>query len=334
MGVVLERLTQIRCWVQHLFPGESIELAPASADASFRRYFRILLGGDTRILMDAPPDREDCGAFLRVGRVFAAAGVHVPEVLAKDVARGFLLLSDLGATTYLQALADGDADALYRDAIMALVRIQRASRADVLPVYDEALLQREMYLFPEWYVRTHCQFALTSAQQETIQRLFVLLLRNNLSQPRVFVHRDYHSRNLMVADPNPGILDFQDAVTGPVTYDLVSLLKDAYIDWEEPQVIDWAISYWEQAKSAALPVSQDFAVFYRDFEWMGVQRHLKVLGIFARLAHRDGKTGYLDDMPRVWTYLHKTCMRYDELRPLARLLEQLANQPSQTGYTF
>jgi len=331
----LERLAQLEHWLQSLFPGESIALAPASSDASFRCYFRIrLVGGGSRIVMDAPPGREDCGAFLRVARLFAAAGVHVPEILAEDTTQGFLLLSDLGATTYLQALADGDADALYRDAIMALVQIQRASRAGVLPEYDEALLQREMRLFPEWYLIKQRQAVPTPAQQETLDRLFALLLRNNLSQPRVFVHRDYHSRNLMASDPNPGILDFQDAVIGPVTYDLVSLLKDAYIDWEEAQVLDWAIRYWEQAKAAALPVSWDFAEFYRDFEWMGVQRHLKVLGIFARLAHRDGKTSYLNDMPRVWTYLHKTCARYTELRPLARLLEQLENQPLRTGYTF
>ena len=266
------------------------------------------------------------------------ANVHVPEVLAQNLAQGFLLLSDLGSTTYLQTLGDdpGSADQLYCDAADALIKIQLASCPGVLPDYDEALLQRELDLFPDWYVAKHLQAVLSIEQQAELDTVFGRILQNNLAQPRVFVHRDYHSRNLMVTLPNPGILDFQDAVYGPVTYDLVSLFKDAYIRWDEERVLDWLIRYWEKARKAGLPVAGDFAGFYRDFEWMGVQRHIKVLGIFARLAHRDGKDGYLRDMPLVMDYLSKACGRYRELGPLLLLLDALAeDKPDATiGYSF
>jgi len=331
----MQRLKQLDLWLSRLYPGQPFSLAPASADASFRRYFRATFAdGRTLIVMDAPPQHEDCRPFIHVAELFGEAGVQVPKVLAQDIEQGFLLLSDLGSTTYLAALDDASADRLYREANEALVKIQLASRPGMLPDYDEALLMREMRLFPEWYVGKHLGVTLTSAQQEVLEQAFALLNRNVLAQGRVYVHRDYHSRNLMVCDNNPGILDFQDAVYGAITYDLVSLLKDAYIRWDEERVLDWAVRYWEKARKASLPVPADFGAFYRDFEWMGAQRHLKVLGIFARLYHRDGKEGYLKDMPLVMEYLRKACDRYRQLGPLLKLLDELENRQAQTGLTF
>jgi aminoglycoside/choline kinase family phosphotransferase len=334
----VQRQQQLSSWLEKVLPGEQFSLAPASADASFRRYFRVSLPGRTLIAMDAPPQHEDCKPFVHAAEVFGAAGVHVPRVIEQDLAQGFLLLTDLGNTTYLSALNQSTAADLYRDAMDALVRIQQASRTGVFPLYDEALLTREMSLFPEWYVSKHLNATLDDKQQAVLQKTFDTLNRNILSQGQVYVHRDYHSRNLMVCEAavgeNPGILDFQDAVYGAITYDLVSLLKDAYIRWEEEQVLDWVVRYWEKAKKGGLPVPQDISDFYRDFEWVGAQRHLKVLGIFARLYHRDGKDGYLKDLPLVMDYLRRACERYIELRPLVRLLDQLENRQSQVGYTF
>ncbi|MDD5330705.1 MAG: phosphotransferase [Sulfuricella sp.] len=332
----MDRLELLENWLKQQLPGAAYSIAPASADASFRRYFRVGLPDCSLIVMDAPPEHEDCRPFIHVAELFQDAGVNVPRILAQDLAQGFLLLSDLGGTTYLEALGrdEAAADKLYRAAAEALIDIQLASRPGVLPEYDEALLARELSLFPDWYVGKHLQTALTAAQAEAMNGVFDLILRNNLAQPQVFVHRDYHSRNLMVTEPGPGILDFQDAVYGPVTYDLASLLKDAYIHWEEERVLDWLIRYWEKAKKAGLPVADDFAAFYRDFEWMGAQRHIKVLGIFARLYHRDGKDGYLKDMPLVMAYLRKTCERYGELHPLLKLLDDLENRQATVGFTF
>lgn len=330
----MQRQEQLHVWLSQALAGEGFSLAPASADASFRRYFRVTLPGRTLIAMDAPPQHENCEPFLHVAEVFGAAGVNVPRVLAQDLAQGFLLLTDLGNTTYLAALNESAAADLYRDATDALIRIQLASRAGVFPDYDEALLIRELRLFPDWYVNKHLNTTLDDKQQAVLQQTFDTLNRNILAQGQVYVHRDYHSRNLMVCDDNPGILDFQDAVYGAVTYDLVSLFKDAYIRWEEDQVLDWVVRYWQKAKKAGLPVPADIADFYRDFEWMGAQRHIKVLGIFARLYHRDGKDGYLKDMPLVMDYLRRACGRYIELRPFLRLLDQLENRQAQVGYTF
>ena len=339
----MPRTILLRDWLNRLFPRQhseqEIKIEPASADASFRRYFRVTLeNGDTRIVMDAPPEHEDCRPFLHVAALFRDAGVHVPEVFAQDLEQGFLLLSDLGNTTYLNVLDATTAPALYRDANAALVDIQRASRAGVLPAYDRALLERELNLFPDWYVAQHLGLTLDAPQTAALRNVFETLLANNLAQPQVFVHRDYHSRNLMVIDgaypANPGIIDFQDAVYGPITYDLVSLYRDAYITWEEERELDFVIRYWEMAKKAALPVNPDFDAFYRDYEWMGAQRQIKVLGIFARLYHRDGKEGYLKDMPRVMAYLRRTCTRYNALAPMARLLDQLENRAVETGLTF
>jgi aminoglycoside/choline kinase family phosphotransferase len=255
-------------------------------------------------------------------------------VLAQDLQQGFLLLGDLGDTTYLSALNPATARNLYLDANAALIRIQQASRPGVLPEYDHPLLLRELMLFPEWYVARHLGASMTPQQAEILDTVFARILANNLAQPQVYVHRDWHSRNLMVSDPNPGILDFQDAVYGPITYDLASIYRDAYIQWDEELQLDWVIRYWEKARAARLPVSEDFGDFWRDFEWMGAQRHIKVLGIFARLYHRDGKDGYLKDMPLVMHYLRKVCERYDELKPLLFLLDALQDRQPQVGYTF
>ncbi|HEY0664953.1 MAG TPA: phosphotransferase [Gallionella sp.] len=331
----MQRQQQLTDWLHSLFPEKNFSLVPASADASFRRYFRATFAdGSTRIVMDAPPQHEDCRPFLHIGKLFEDAGAHVPHVYAQDLKLGFLLLSDLGHTTYLQAINDGNAAQLYGAATDALIKIQLASRKDELPPYDEALLRRELNLFPEWYVGKHLGVALTEKQSVDLERAFQCILANNLAQPCVYVHRDYHSRNLMLSEPNPGVLDFQDAVYGPITYDLASLFKDAYIRWDEERVMDWLIRYWEKARKAGLPVHGDFGEFYRDYEMMGVQRHIKVLGIFARLYHRDGKDGYLKDMPLVMDYLRRACARYIDLKPLLNLLEELEPRITQEGYTF
>ena len=258
----------------------------------------------------------------------------MPRVIAADFERGFLLLSDLGTAGYLQALNGETADALFRDAIDALLRWQLASKPGVLPPYDEALLTRELALFPDWYIGRHRAVTLNAAQNDALAQVFALILKSNLAQPAVYVHRDYMPRNLMVCEPNPGVLDFQDAVYGPITYDVASLFKDAFVSWDEERVLDWTARYWEKAKRARLPVAADFGEFYRDFEWMGAQRQLKVLGIFARLCHRDGKDAYLKDQPLVMSYLSKTCARYQELWPLARLLDQIDPVDKKSGLTF
>ena len=319
------RLVALERWLGAEFPAIRFTLAPASGDASFRRYFRASLADGRRfIAMDAPPEQESCAAFLRVAGVFAAAGVHVPAIHAQDLLQGFLLLEDLGEETYLDGFNRRDPGQLYAAATEALIRIQLASRPGVLPAYDRALLERELRLFPDWYLARELRLELMPDDARALQAAFDLLLANNLAQPKVFVHRDYHCRNLMVCEPMPGILDFQDAVHGPITYDLVSLLRDAYVRWEEPQVLDWTVRYWEKARKAGLPVHAEFAAFYRDFDWMGAQRQLKVVGIFARLCHRDGKQRYLADIPPVLGYLLATCRRHRELAPLAGLLERMA----------
>jgi aminoglycoside/choline kinase family phosphotransferase len=352
----MQRQKQLTDWLSSLYPKDNFTLAPASADASFRRYFRVTFNnGTTKVVMDAPPQHEDCKPFLHVGTLFEDAGTHVPHVYAQDLTQGFLLLSDLGNTTYLQAFDEKNAKPLYAAATDALIKIQLASRENELPPYDETLLRRELNLFPEWYIAKHLGVTLSAKQQAKLEEVFARILANNLAQPCVYVHRDYHSRNLMYIAPphlnplpqageeanekgpfltSPGILDFQDAVYGPITYDLASLFKDAYVRWEEPEIIDWLIGYWEKARKAGLPVREDFGDFYRDYEWMGVQRHIKVLGIFARLYHRDGKDGYLKDMPLVFDYLHRACVRYIDLKPLLNLLDELQPRNEQTGYTF
>jgi aminoglycoside/choline kinase family phosphotransferase len=336
------RLELLRDWLRTLPAAHGLRpetLRPASADASFRRYFRLDadgVPGGSLVAMDAPPPMEDCTPFLHAAAVFGRSGISVPAVLAADLPRGFLLLEDFGAVTFLSRLDGSSAPALYGDAIRALVAMQRASAPGDFPEYDRALLLRELRLFPEWYIARHKGMTLDTTEQRTLDTAFEALLENTLAQPRVHVHRDFHSRNLMVLPGarNPGIIDFQDAVHGPVTYDLVSLLRDAYIRWEEPQVIDWAVRYWEQARVAGLPVDADFGAFYRDFEWMGLQRHLKVLGVFARLYHRDGKDGYLADLPLVLRYVREVTARYVTFAPLSRLIDRIEGRAVGAGYTF
>jgi aminoglycoside/choline kinase family phosphotransferase len=319
------RLVALERWVAAQLRGASIALVPASVDASFRRYFRVRAeGGATYVAMDAPPQAEDCAPFVRVAALLRAAGVNAPEVLAQDLAQGFLLLSDLGSVTYLDALRAQDPAPLMRDATDALIRWQLATRKGELPPYDEALLRREMGLFPEWYAARHLGRALGPAQVAAFEAVQQLLVRSALAQPRVYVHRDYMPRNLMLAEPNPGVLDFQDAVEGPITYDIASLLRDAFLTWDEERVLDWAIRYWEKARRAGLPLEADFGEFWRAFEWMGLQRHLKVLGIFARLRYRDGKSGYVEDTPRFVAYARAVATRYPALAPLGALLDELA----------
>ena len=333
----MQRQKQLTDWLKSQFPDSPFNLTPASADASFRRYFRATFPDRSLVVMDAPPQHENCRPFLHIAKLFENAGVHVPHVYAQDLEQGFLLLSDLGNTTYLQALCGGGASTareLYGAATDALIKIQLASRENELPPYDETLLMREMRLFPDWYIAKHLQTTLDEKQNTMLEAIFQRIIKNNLAQPRVYVHRDYHSRNLMATTPNPGILDFQDAVYGPITYDLASLFKDAYIRWEEAEVLDWLIRYWEKARRAGLPVHNDFSEFFRDYEWMGVQRHIKVLGIFARLYHRDGKENYLKDMPLVMEYLRRACERYVDLKPLLNLLDILEQKKPEVGLTF
>ncbi len=309
-------------------------LRAASADASFRRYFRVDARGRTLIAMDAPPDKEDSRPFVHVATLLRDAGLNAPQVLEADLAQGFLLLTDLGTTTYLSALNADSASTLFDDAMDALVRWQLASRPGVLPAYDDALLRRELSLFPDWYVARHLGHALTDKQSQVLQRTFDRIVASNLAQPTVYVHRDFMPRNLMVGVPNPGVLDFQDAVMGPIAYDVASLYRDAFISWEEEQVLDWVVRYWQKARRAGLPVASDFGAFWRDFEWMGLQRHLKVLGIFARINYRDGKPHYLPDTPRFVGYVRAVTRRYDELAPLGRLFDELEGVAHKVGYTF
>ncbi len=330
----MQRQQQLTEWLKSQFPNAQFTRAPASADASFRCYFRAtFIDGSTKIIMDAPPQHEDCKPFLHVAKLFEQAGTHVPHVYAQDLEQGFLLLSDLGNTTYLQALTADNAAQLYGAATNALIKIQLASQENELPHYDEALLRRELNLFPDWYIAKHLGVTLNTKQQAKLEQVFAHIVANNLAQPKVYVHRDYHSRNLMVTEPNPGIIDFQDAVFGPITYDLASLFKDAYIRWEEAEIMDWLIRYWEKARKASLPVHADFGEFYRDYEMMGVQRHIKVLGIFARLCYRDGKDGYLKDMPLVMDYLRAACVRYIDLKPLLNILNELEQNKPVVGAT-
>ena len=319
----MDRLHALDAWLRAALPGVDFTLETASADASFRRYFRVADGARTWIAMDAPPAQEDCRPFVRIAAMLRAAGVHAPDVIAQDLEQGFLLLTDLGRQTYLHVIDTGNADRLMADATVALVRWQLASREGELPPYDKALLKRELDLFPEWYVGRHLGVTLTPAERASLEEVFARILESNLAQARVYVHRDFMPRNLMVSDPNPGVIDFQDAVYGPVSYDIASLARDAFLTWEEERVLDWTIRYWERARKASLPVPADFAAFWRDVEWMGLQRHLKVLGIFARIKHRDGKDGYLEDAPRFIAYVRHATTRYGELAPLARLMDRL-----------
>jgi aminoglycoside/choline kinase family phosphotransferase len=336
------RLIQLNDWLATLGLVEVGSRRPASSDASFRRYFRLDVVpalraklGDTLVAMDAPPQRENVPAFIHVDGLLRDAGVTVPAIVAENVEQGFLLLSDLGTTTYLQRLDIDNASFMYSDAVDALIKFQLASQPEVLPEFDRAFVLREMNLFPEWYIGKHLGITMTEKQSAELDKIFEAITANVLAQQQVYMHRDYHSRNLMFLDQgNPGVLDFQDAVYGPVTYDLASLLRDAYIQWDEEFVLDWVVRYWQSAKQVGLPVNPDIDAFYRDFEFMALQRHLKILGIFCRLNYRDGKNIYLGDLPTVMDYVRKTAHRYTELRPLVRLLDSFEQSAPQVGYTF
>ncbi|MES2283741.1 MAG: phosphotransferase [Pseudomonadota bacterium] len=325
----------------------------ASADASFRRYFRVdaASGGETFIIMDAPPDKEDCKPFVKVAELMAGAGLQSPRVLAWDETNGFMLLSDLGNRTMMEVMAlpsavdaiaqPGATDLeLYLAATDVLVQWQLASKPGVLPPYDDALLSREINLFPEWYIAKHRGITLKPEQQATLDSAFALIKASNLDSldgARVYVHRDFMPRNLMVTgspDRPLGVLDFQDAVYGPITYDIASLMRDAFLTLEEDFVLDITIRYWQKARKAGLPVGDDFGEFYRAVEWMGLQRHLKILGIFARLTLRDGKPRYLADTPRFIKYVRATCARYRQLGPLMVLLDEIEGNETRIGYTF
>jgi len=339
------RRDQLLTWL-HTLPRD-LGLAPetlrlASSDASFRRYFRVDAKQQTCIVMDAPPSHEDCRPFVRIAARLSDAGLNAPRVLAGDIAQGLLLLSDLGPATYYQRIREG-ADAtelqvMYRQALSALVRMQTVPVAD-LPCYDRDRLGAELDLFTEWYAARHCDKPIDETQQEALRQIFSLLSRHGAAQPVVFVHRDFHSPNLMWCTApehgsNPGIIDFQDALAGPISYDIASLVMDARTTWEEPQQLDWAIRYWEQARQAGLPVPSDFSDFHRDYEWVGLQRNLRILGVFARLHHRDNKPGYLAHMPRVSAYVRQVARRYGAFAPLARILDQLEDVQTTHGYSF
>lgn len=317
-------------------------LRTASSDASFRRYFRVDTNQAPLIIMDAPPQHENCTPFIDIAGKLAKAGLNVPAILEKDLENGWLLLTDLGNDTYYQRIQQGIDDAtlqyLYRDALQALVQMQQAS-VQGLPAYDAQRLRDELELFTEWYVHQHCQSQLSDDEKNALEKTFSLLVAHNAKQPCVFVHRDYHSPNLLVCDqdmygPNPGIIDFQDAVNGPISYDLASLVMDARTTWEEPQQLDWAIRYWQMARDSKLAVPDDFANFHTDYEFMGLQRNLRILGVFARLSIRDGKAHYLQHMPRVNAYVRQVANRYLVFKPLLRLLDRLDNIEHKVGYTF
>ncbi|MGE4241575.1 aminoglycoside phosphotransferase family protein [Ramlibacter sp.] len=318
----------------------------ASADASFRRYLRLDGDGSTRIIMDAPPDKENCAPFVKVARMMDDAGLNVPRVLEWDEALGFMLLDDLGTQTMIEVVDRDDAHAnrdLYLRAVDALIAWQLASKPGELPPYDEALLARELSLFPDWYIARHRGVPVEGDLRRTLDEQFALIVRHNLASPAVYVHRDFMPRNLMIPRGGPaanlgetrlGVLDFQDAVHGPITYDIASLMRDAFLSWDEEFVLDITIRYWKKAQQAGLPVGDDFGEFYRAVEWMGLQRHLKVAGIFARLTLRDGKPKYLADAPRFIGYIRATASRYRELAPLARLVDGIEGAEAATGYAF
>ena len=325
----MTRELQITEWLNNILKNQEYTIKPASSDASFRRYFRIVSSNQSYILMDAPPEKENSKPFVEIANVLFNAGLNVPKIHKADFKKGFLLLSDLGNKTYLDELNQQNASLLYRDAYLALIKIQKNADTQSLKPYSDSLLMKELSLFPDWYLKLHKSYQMNDSEKNILGLTFDLLIKNINSHTQVFVHRDFHSRNLMFCNgdlgENPGILDFQDAVKGSIVYDLVSLFKDAYVVWKEEEIMDWLIRYWEKAKQNKLKVQDDFAEFYRDFEWMGVQRHLKVLGIFARLNYRDHKANYLSDLPAVENYLRRACERYKDLHPLLKLMNKLSS---------
>lgn len=327
-----ERLEQLRCWLKNDIQLPDFSIEPASGDASFRRYFRVKYDGKSMIAMDAPPELEDCAPFIGVARAFLKIGLNVPEILHADPDQGFLLLTDFGEQLYLHVLNESNVERLYGDAMGALITLQASGPGEYpLPEYDQTLLQNEMRLFEEWFLGKHLGCKLNEQQSKVLNDTFRLLVESALQQPKVIVHRDYHSRNLLKTDRhNPGILDFQDAVMGPVTYDLVSLLRDCYIAWPRERVENWAFGYHDLAIQSGIQQIKDEELFLRWFDLMGMQRHLKAIGIFSRLNYRDNKPGYLEDIPRTLNYVLEVCARYPELSSFLHILEDLA-VPSMGG---
>lgn len=317
------RLNTLTAWLAEVLDEAPGPLMPASSDASFRRYFRTVVGETSYIVMDAPPQHEDCRAYIKVAGLLHAAGLHAPEIFAADVERGFTLLSDLGRDTYLDVIDASNADDLFADAIEALVRWQQATESGRLPAYDMALLRRELDLFPQWYLGRYLGIELSAEQSGGWDACCELLIASAQAQPQVYVHRDYMPRNLMVSTPNPGILDFQDAVIGPIGYDIACLFKDAFLSWPEERVAGWHRQYWDAARRAGVPVQADWHEFERAVDWIGLHRHLKVLGIFARLKYRDDKPQYLAETPRFLDYARPVARKYTELAPLAALFDQV-----------
>ena len=344
------REAAFRAWLERVGPAQRLRpatLRTASADASFRRYLRIdcdpaAKNNDaSRIIMDAPPDKENCEPFVKVAALMAEAGLNVPQVLDWDQANGFMLLQDLGSQTMMEVVEPAVAQAnqgLYLRAANALVAWQVASRPGMLPVYDKALLARELELFPQWYLGQHKGVAVDGKLRETLDSTFALIIERNLASPQVYVHRDFMPRNLMMpsdpAESRLGVLDFQDAVYGPISYDIASLMRDAFLSWDEEFVLDITVRYWQRAQKAGLPVDSDFGEFYKAVEWMGLQRHLKVAGIFARLTLRDGKPRYLADTPRFLSYIRATASRYRELTPLLRLVDEVEGTQQTAAFVF
>nr|WP_281459784.1 phosphotransferase [Pseudomonas sp. P13] len=335
------RLQHLKVWLDEQLPILFVQqgwgavppatLTAASSDASFRRYFRWEGEGRSLIVMDAPPPQENCKPFVDIAFLLAKSGINVPKIYAEDLERGFLLLNDLGNQTYLDVINGDNADPLFRDALQALLAFQQLPMVAPLPSYDVALLRRELELFPEWYVKHELGIEFDTAQQALWQQASDLLINSALAQPKVLVHRDYMPRNLMLSEPNPGVLDFQDAVYGPVTYDVTCLFKDAFLSWPEERVRGWLEDYWQQAGALGIPVQPDFEDFLRASDLMGVQRHLKVIGIFARICHRDGKPRYLGDVPRFFAYIEAVIARRPELAELDQLLSSLRQSAGATA---
>jgi aminoglycoside/choline kinase family phosphotransferase len=327
------RLQHLKTWLDEQLPKlfaaqgwgaiPPATLTAASSDASFRRYFRWEGGEHTFIVMDAPPPQENCKPFVEIAHLLGKSGINVPKIYAEDLARGFLLLNDLGRKTYLDVINEQNADDMFDDALEALLAYQQLPMDAPLPSYDVALLRRELELFPEWYVRKHLGIELDPQQLASWQKVSDLLIESALAQPKVLVHRDYMPRNLMVSEPNPGVLDFQDAVYGPVTYDVTCLFKDAFLSWPQERVQGWLAKYWDKARALGIPVQPEFDAFLRASDLMGVQRHLKVIGIFARICHRDGKPRYLADVPRFFAYIQEVLARRPELSELGALFNSL-----------
>ncbi|MBA4739786.1 MAG: phosphotransferase [Burkholderiales bacterium] len=329
------RLELVNNWLHLILEGHDFTLTDLAADAGARRYFRVTLANKTSlVLMDAPTEYNDARQFTLMAEMLASNGINVPIIKHTNFDDGLLLLSDLGDDTYLKSLNNENANQLFEDATTALVKIQTIEARNLLNSYSAELMNQELKLFDDWYIQKHLEIKLDKKTQESLKNILQLITARCISQSEVLVHRDFMPRNLMICDDNPGVLDFQDARVGPISYDVISLFKDAFISWDEEQILDWTIRYWEKARKASLPVPLDFGDFYKDIEWMGLQRHLKVLGIFSRLKHRDGKDHYISDAPRFLAYVRDVAQRYRALNPLIKILNEIERTTPKIGHTF